>query len=182
MAHPDSHAVRNGTIATVTGGILLAALSSVWPPLKSALVWCWAIVKLFSSYLTGSYLVPGWVLVLISLLALVTLVTLAVELLRSKAIAPHAGYVEDNFYGATWRWTWSNSDIEGLWCFCPRCDSELVYNDMDYARTNFLCEHCNNKVVSSVGGGDRGYALDSVKRQIRRKIRTNQFPGSPQQG
>lgn len=190
MAEPESHSVRNGVLATVVGGIALGALGELWPPLKSAGQWLWAkgaaVVGLFGA----TYATPGWVLATAGLLALITVVRLLVGLRSSGPVGPsHLQYVEDELFGAKWRWSWFRNEIASLWCFCPRCDSELVYDDHDpqsyYSRepqvTRFVCEHCNNLEVARMPGR-KTYALEAVQREIRRRIRTGQFKGAAVEG
>jgi hypothetical protein len=178
MTTPESHSVRNGVIATIVGGIALAGLGELWLPAKLALVWSWDQVASFVGLFGAAYQVPGWLLAAISVLALVTVVRSLVGL-RTVASPQHFQFVEDQLYGAKWRWSWSGGDVSNLWCFCSRCDSELVYDDStarsiyshEGARTHFICEHCSRETVASIPGGDKDYALGVVRREIRRKVR-----------
>ena len=159
MAAQESHSVRNGTIATVVGGIILAVLAELWSPAKATLVWLWEKLLAFFDLFNASYSVPGWLVVLLSALAFVTVLRILVGL-RSVAVpeAPHASYIEDILFGAKWRWSWVSNQIQGLWCFCPSCDAELVYDDSsvhniysrEEAKTKFICEHCGRRVVGAV--------------------------------
>lgn len=175
MAQDGSNSIRNGVLATVLGGIVLSGLAYLWSPLRIALSWLWKQLVQFVDLFTSSYSVPGWALFLLSIVALPAIVQL-LSSLRKNPDPPHTSYTEDTIYGAKWRWRWNGSDISNLWCFCPRCDSELVYNDISYGKTDFICEHCSHSVVASVTGGDKGYAISSVQREIRRRVRTNQTP------
>lgn len=184
MANTESHAVRNGVIATIIGGVVLAALGELWPPAKKAALWLWDQVMWVGSFFTDYYSIKGWILAPILLLALITVVRFIVGLIPEKEPA-FANYVEDNFYGAKWRWSWLSGGISNLWCFCPRCDSELVYDDSschylnsykdEPERTDFICEHCHRTVVASIRGGNKNYTLSLVQREIRRKVRTNEY-------
>lgn len=185
MSSSESHSVRNGVIATVVGGIALAVLGELWPPVKNGIAWLWEKIEAFAGLFGESYSVPGWALTVVGVLALVTIIRFIVEL-RASPVSPaasHTNYVEDILFGAKWRWSWSGGDISNLWCFCPRCDAELVYNDSAahniYSReephTLFICEHCNRNVMGRIDGGDKEYALGAVRREIRRKIRTEQY-------
>lgn len=128
---------------------------------------------------------PGWLLALLSLIALVTVLRPLIGL-RSVAApaAPHASYVEDLLFGAKWRWSWVGEQIAHLWCFCPSCDAELVYDDSsihdiyrrDKPKTEFVCEHCGRRTVGVIEGGDKHYSLSAVQREIRRRVRTGQYP------
>lgn len=184
----ESHAVRNGVIATVVGGVILAVLGEVWPPVKSAISWLWGQVQAFASVFGETYAVPGWALSFLSLLALVTAVRAVIAWRSTSEVpttsAPYRTYVEDILFGAKWRWSWSGGDIANLWCFCPTCDGELVYDDSsahqfgirEEPQTVFICEHCNRSVMGRIEGGDKDYSLGAVRREIRRRIRTGQHP------
>lgn len=191
MASGESHSVRNGVIATVVGGVVLATLGEVWPPVKSAIVWLWETILAVAGLFGETYAIPGWALAILGVLALVTIVR-AIIGLRSNPASPaptasHRSYVEDILFGAKWRWSWSGGDVSNLWCFCPICDAELVYDDSSAHRfhvraepqTLFICEHCNRNVMGRIEGGDKDYALGAVRREIRRRVRTGQYVGSP---
>lgn len=184
MPSSDSNSVRNGAIATVVGGIALAGLAELWPSFKSAVVSTWDYLVAFMKLAGQSYQIPGWLIGMTSFLALITVVRLAVGMKKEQSTAqPHASYVKDNLFGATWRWSWVAGEISSLWCFCPRCDMELVYDDSaarDILRllepkTDFICERCNHQVVASISGGTKSYALSAVRREITRKIRVGEL-------
>jgi len=185
-APTDSHPVRTGIISAVVGTLAVAALAEVWPPVKTALAWCWTQLKVFFGLFTSDYSAPGWLLTLFGALALVTIVRWGASLLRREPErdAAHETYTTDHLYGANWRWTWQGREVQNLWCFCPSCDSELVYDDSSCRdvlresepRTEFICEHCGHNRVSSIKGGNKAYALSAVQREIRRKLRTGQAP------
>lgn len=182
MLSGESHSVRNGVIATVVGGIALAILGELWPPVKAVMIWLLEKFLAFVGLFGESYSVPGWALSVLGLLALITVIRAVVEL-RTNSAPQHAGYVEDILYGVKWRWSWIGEEISNLWCFCPVCDAELVYDDSsarsiysrDEPRTLFSCEHCNRNVMGRIDGGGKDYALGAVRREIRRKIRTEKY-------
>lgn len=62
----DKHPVRNGVIATVVGGIILAILQQVWAPVRSLLAWLW-------NTLTGPIPVPAFVFIALLGLSFVAL-------------------------------------------------------------------------------------------------------------
>src|SRR5690349_22002399 len=64
----DKHPIRNGIIATVVGGVILAALGQVWPPARRFLGWLWA-------GLSTAVTVPLWSLLLV-LAATITVLSL----------------------------------------------------------------------------------------------------------
>lgn len=182
----DSHPVRTGVISTVVGAIVVGWLSEVWPPVKTILTLCWAQLQVFISLFFTDYAAPGWLLALLGFLALLTILRWGAKLRRRapEDNALHEAYTTDYFYGAKWRWKWQEHDVQNLWCFCPSCDSELVYNEissrdvlrMPEPKTEFICEHCGHNLVASIKGGNKSYALSVVQREIRRKLRTGQTP------
>jgi hypothetical protein len=185
MSSADPHPVRTGVIGTVVGGIALAALAELWPPAKSFFLWAWSGVKSFASYFGDDYKTPGWVLTLLVILALVTVIRFVVGLLP-KFAPDHTKFLEMRLYGAKWQWKWAGGEISNLWCLCPTCQAELVYDDSsnhniysnERAHTKFICENCNSQVVATVDGGDKEYALSAVKREVRRKVRTGEYKSS----
>ena len=189
MPSSESHSVRNGVITTVVGGIALAILGELWPPVKVGIIWVWERVLSFAGLFGERYSIPGWALTILSLLALVTVIR-AVVALRASPVGAYSNYIEDILFGAKWRWSWAGGDISSLWCFCPVCDAELVYDDSSahsiYSRkepqTLFICEHCNRRTMGRVEGGGKDYALGAVRREIRRRVRTGQYAGSQNAG
>lgn len=182
MAVDESNAVRNGVIATVIGGLLLAALAELWPPFKVFLSWLWEQASWLGSFFTGSYSIKGWVLFGLVLLGLPSIIHFFMGL-KKHDLPAFTRYVEDLFYGAKWHWSWIENEISNLWCLCPQCYSELVYDDSScrsiYAhepsKTDFICEHCDGRTVASIPGGNKSYALSVVQREIRRRVRTNEY-------
>jgi len=84
-------------------------------------------------------------------------------------------YKDDTLYGVHWRWSWKKDTIMNLQCFCPSCDSVLVYeNDFILHKTYFLCPTCDEQ-KAVIGGGDSKYSFGIVKREIQRKIRTKEY-------
>ena len=182
MLSGESHTVRNGVIVAVIGGVILAILGELWPPVKVVITWALGKALAFVELLGENYSVPGWGVLILALLALVSIVRFFVAL-RINPTPPHSGYVEDIIFQVKWRWSWAGGAISNLWCFCPTCDSELVYDDssarslysLDGVKTLFICEHCNGSVMTSIDGGGKDYALGAVQREIRRKVRTSEY-------
>jgi hypothetical protein len=54
----EKHAIRNGVVATVVGGIVLAALGKLWPPASRAFAALW-------DFLTASVPIPAWLALLV---------------------------------------------------------------------------------------------------------------------
>ena len=185
MADKHSHPVRNGIIATVVGGLILSAIPSLRGLFVEMMSRVWAGVIWVWSALMSDYPVPGWVLLItgLFLVSLVGLVLLYV-FLRLQNEPPYRNYTEDMLYGAKWRWSWNGNEISNLWCFCPICDAQLVYSE-GFRETNFICEHCppdrtdqhyhsQDRVIATVAGGSKDYAVSAAKREILRRIRTGE--------
>ena len=148
-------AITASLIATVIstwlfeiGGIWITVGTGVW----SGVNWGWGLLQ-------APYLVPGWLVLLLGFLALLSLVGIIcfivlalISALRPTKIESQTfmSYTEDMIDGVRWRWRWlrrSNSNeakVDNLWCFCPDCDAQLVY--ASYAGRNgetlLLCERC----------------------------------------
>lgn len=186
MSTSDPSPVRTGVIVTIVGAVAVAALGELWPPAKQLLQWLWEATKSFASLFGEAYKTPGWVLLALAVLAIITVVRFFVGLVP-KFAPPYTKFIEQELYGALWQWNWSGGEISNLWCLCPNCKGELVYDDSSahsiYRReephTDFNCENCNGRLVARVAGGSKDYVLGAVKREIRRRIRTNEYPGSP---
>lgn len=139
-----------------------------------------SIIWTYEALLT-SYTIPLWALILISILALSTIVRFLINL-QGSSKPEHLSYREDFIYGANWRWKWSRNEISNIQCYCPKCDSLLVYDDSschtrytDVTKTDFICQNCESQLVTSIHGGNKNYAINAVKREIERRIRTNEY-------
>ena len=182
MSENSFKSIRNGAIASVIAGVILLAvpvlrgyviifLSWLW----SGVVWCW-------DALVASYSLPGWVWLLIFILAFVGLVNIYLSLKGESEEPEFKSYIEDFIHGAKWRWSWMGNQISNVWCFCPRCDATLVYDDSscrslcsDVNKTDFICENCGHSVVASITGGNKDYATGAIRREIERRVRTGEY-------
>lgn len=184
MSGNESHPVRNGIIATVVGGIILSIITPLREFVWGILKWLWSGVIWTWELLAANYSLPGWVLLIFGVLAFVGIIRIFLAL-RPENDAEHKDYTQDMLYGAKWRWSWAGNRISNLWCFCPRCDAQLVYDDSscrhimsDICKTDFICERCENQVIASIKGGNKGYALGAAEREIYRRIRTKEHISS----
>ncbi|MCH4813659.1 hypothetical protein [Vreelandella neptunia] len=182
MSENSAKSIRNGVIATVVGGVILMLIPSVRGYVSSFFSWLWSGITSLWSALWVEHLVFGWTIVLITVMALIGLVTVLLFLREILGKKDFHSYTEDVIHGAVWRWRWTYNNISGLWCFCPRCEATLVYDDStcrnylaNTSRTDFICENCNNSVIASINGGNKSYALGAIEREIDRKIRTKEF-------
>ncbi|MFC6673181.1 hypothetical protein [Marinobacterium aestuariivivens] len=184
MSNKESHPIRNGAIASVIGGIIL----SFWAPFRALLVkaalLCWGLLTAVWEWLSSSHEIYGWVLVLLIVLSVPVLIDLVSLISRKKEHGVEDLYKSDSLFGANWHWHYVNGSIKNLWCLCPSCKNELVYSEFVPDRYNymhdglepkidFICERCNTTRCSLKG--DKRYALGTVEREIRRKIRNNEW-------
>ena len=166
--------IRNGIIVTVAGGLAVYALTQGFGQLKKLASLLWLAMAWIGDVLASSYSIPGWAILIGGILALVGVAGIGIALLlRFSTEKPPAylSYTEDEFYGARWRWAWSEGTVVGLGCFCPTCDAELVVSQ-GYAGAQLVCEVCSNRTFD-LGGYYRA-ATDRIQREIRRRVRTGQ--------
>jgi hypothetical protein len=183
MSDSESHPIRTGVIITVLGGLILAALIFIVPRAASFI---WSLILAFWNFLISEIVVRWFVLIILILLSVPTVWGFIKPLLRQRKgpTGPSLDdYTEDNFYNAIWRWkTFYNNFPDGsLWCFCPNCNTRLVYkNEFETDRrgnmgriTIFTCETCHTDVTRLEG--DKEFALSTVARQIERKVNTGEW-------
>ena len=185
MTTQESHGIRNGIIATVVGGALLSLLlDPVRTALASAAGWIISAFLTVISAIQSDYSIPGWLLGSMILLSLFPVVQLARFLLSRRTKRPEDLYREDQLFGVVWRWSWLRGEPTGLWCFCPDCDTELVYQehvqgdglmrrDTRPDHILLICERCG--VERSKLNGLKHYAIGTVEREIRRKLRSGEW-------
>lgn len=182
MAEKESHRIRNRIIVTVGSGLILSAILYFIGVVPKIISWICAKITWAWVAFIASYSNPGWLLVILYIFAFIGIVS-AYRFLRPKKDPKFIKYTEDFLYEAKWRWSWDGQTISKLKGYCPRCDMELVYDDSSCRnrnpmyreyKTDFSCENCN-KVVAKVNGGDLEYALSAVKRELTRRIRTNEY-------
>ena len=120
-------------------------------------------------------------LLIISVLAFITIIKILLLFTKSTK-AEYTKYVEDSIYNAKWRWKWTKDEIINIECYCPKCDSLLVYDDSschtkytELVKTDFICENCKSQIVTSIHGGNKKYAMNTIKREIQRRIRTEEY-------
>ena len=127
------------------------------------------------------YNYPVWILLLASIFGLISLFTIFM-LIKKTSKLDYTTYTEDSVYGAKWKWKWHKNQITNLQCYCPNCSSVLVYDDTssntrytDVSKTDFICESCKSKLITSIHGGNKNYAFNAVKREIERRIRLDEY-------
>lgn len=183
MSENSAINIRNGVIASVIAGIILMLIPSVRSYAVEFFLWTWSITSGLWRALWAEHLVSGWVILLVTGVALVGLFAILLSLRKVFGKKDFHSYTEDLIYGAVWRWGWTSDRIFNLWCFCPRCDATLVYDDsscrnylVNVSRTDFICENCGHSVIASITGGNKAYAVSAIEREIHRKIRTGEYP------
>ena len=180
-------AAVGGLIATVVGGLIVSGVLNVTDLFWKVGSWLWDGVSWIFGLLGSSHSIPFWAILVVGSLALFGFIIIGRLLLRSlpsNSEQSHRDYTEDMLDGATWRWRWIGNRIDNLWCYCPNCDAQLVYNE-GVSATRFICERCpadgslnrtggRGRVVATIEGGDRHYAVDATEREILRRIRTGE--------
>ncbi|MCT7911387.1 hypothetical protein N5912_06075 [Arcobacter lacus] len=127
------------------------------------------------------YPLPIWLLLIISILAFISVIKFLLLFTNNKK-AEYTKYVKDSIYDATWRWNWKKDGIVDLQCYCSKCDSMLIYDESscytrytDVIKTDFICEKCDSQIITSIHGGNKKHAINTVKREIQRRIRTQEY-------
>lgn len=164
-------------ISLVAGSVISGLASAAYPDVRAWFIKLFDKIGAFFSWIWSSlvspYPIPGWILLLISIV-LVPVLVMAVNKLIKRPL--YYSYVSDHISGANWEWEWSWGAIESLRCFCVYCKAQLVDEQYDTyeSTTHFFCENCNERHFS-VHGGRLSYVHDKVKREIDRRIRMNQM-------
>lgn len=182
MSENSFKSIRNGVIASVVAGIILLFVPALRGYVVSFISWVWSGIVWCWEALFASYSLPGWAWLVIFIFALTGLVNIYLAIKGESEEAEFKSYVEDTIYGAIWRWKWAGNQISNVWCFCPSCDATLVYDDSsnrnylsEVKKTDFICENCGHRVIASINGGNKDYAAGAVKREIERRIRTDEY-------
>jgi hypothetical protein len=128
--------------------------------------------------LLATYSIPNWQLYL--LLLCVVYAAVSVLLLLARPRQPKVtSYRQDTFLDIIWRWSYQRKMVVDLWCFCPDCNTELVYTytgSRSDQETELFCERCD--ITKLRHDGDKTYLLNRVIRLIERKIRTEEWKTS----
>ena len=185
--------MKKGIIVAAVGGIIAGLALQFFSPayritidmlllLWEGIVWVW-------STLTSSHQVPGYLIAIVCLLAILGISQIfskVCSLSRTETEPDFLKYREDMVDGVKWRWDWNNNHIVSLQAFCPNCDAQLVAME-SFNETHFVCERCSSnknsqfgdhrwRIIAVVPGGGPYYALEVVEREILRRIRTNNYP------
>lgn len=187
MAEKETHPIRNGIIAAVIAGILL----SFWPAARSLFVTAvslaWGAVKNLTKTIVDNYEMPGWLILIFIALAVPTCIRAIATVRKKKEPGVFDLYRRDLLFGAIWEWSYYGERITNLWCICPTCNGELIYQvhhksplitryDDEPDNIKLICENCGE--VRSKLKGQKDFALGTVEREIRRRIRTGEWKKS----
>lgn len=165
---------------------LILGIALVFIPIdKEYIITSYSIVRTFILNLNeiqvGTHYYPAWIFLLVSIFILISIITLYM-IFKKSSKTDLSVYTEDFIYGATWKWKWKKNEITNLQCYCPKCDTVLVYDDTschtrytDLAKTDFICESCTSQLITSIHGGNKTYAFNLIKREIERRIRINEY-------
>ena len=168
-------------IASLIIGISLLYIPRTKEYIINSYTWILTGIHWLQNTQLTSYNYPAWMFLAISILILISILVLFL-ILKKSFKAQYTTYTEDFLYDAKWRWKWTKDEIINIECYCPKCDSLLVYDDSschtkytEVVKTDFICENCNSKLVTSIHGGNKKYAINAVKREIQRRIRTEEY-------
>jgi len=136
----------------------------------------------FLSNLSTKYTLLQWEII-VSFFSLVGLIILGTLVIRKIFEPKYKKYKQDMFKGMLWKWRYKGEKVIDLWCYCPACKSMLQVDDENCKTTLnlgekitfFVCNNCEEKEIGRIKGGDRRFALKSIKREIFTKIRLNTF-------
>jgi len=182
MAEKESHAIRNGAIAGIISGLVLFFAIPITRAIAFGLLhWFKKTLLSFWGWILTNHNVPGWLILVWSLLSLVALMQI-INVLRPAKVPDYISFTQMNHNGVVWRWQWLQGTIQNLWCFCPSCDAELVKSEPEELRSllrnqscvDLVCENCDG-IIAHINGGGLSYALENAKREIRRRLRTEKY-------
>lgn len=165
--------------ASLITGVVVAALAAAGAYglffVPGALPWLKSLYLYIRDNLLATSTIPNWVLYLLLLSVLYVAVSRMVLLIKPRQ-AKFTSYKKDNFLGIIWRWSYQRKLPVDPWCFCPECNTELVYTytgSRSNQETELFCETCN--ITRLRHDGDKTYLINRVLRLIERKIRTEEW-------
>ena len=126
-------------------------------------------------HLVEIHTIPNWAFYLLLLCVLYVAVSLCVLMVKPRQ-PKVTSYRQDNFLDIIWRWSYQRKMPVDPWCFCPDCNTELIYNytgSRENQETELFCETCN--IAKLRHDGDTTYLINRVLRLIERKIRTGEW-------
>jgi len=165
-------------------GITLIFIPNVNEYIITSYSWICNFILELNEIQLGSHYYPAWIFLVISIFIFISIVILYI-IFRKSTVTDVTTYTEDFIYGATWKWKWEKNKITEIQCYCPNCNTILVYDDTssntrytDVNKTDFICESCKSQLITSIHGGNKNYAFNAVKREIERRIRIEEYKTS----
>ena len=138
-----------------------------------------AVLRWTWSFFTDYHLLPGWVLIAVSTLAIMGLVAIAKswgnaeERGRARSLVQVMHYTTDTFYGVKWRWSYADGgEITNLAMFCPECDIQLSSCNPPHVRNVNTCGRCGAKCLDPEMATPS--ACNNVPLEIQRKMRAGE--------
>ena len=173
--------LKKAVIEKVVAGLILSGILYACSFIPGFYPAIWQFTKDAWAYTFASTSVPRWLLWLLVVLSATLVLRVAVGIF-SRASGPSLfDYREDTILGLLWRWDYGSHGPQNLWCYCPTCDTSLVYSEArDYSEygggrnvIHLTCEHCGNRIKEFEG--NRDYLLSRVLRQIDRTQRNGDW-------
>jgi len=178
MVESETSSIKTNVIAGLITASIVGAISFI-PGLWA---WVWAIILSswsdFWAHIKSTHEVPSWMLYLLTIPTLRWLYQIALSTydgLTSKE-PRQSSYVQDRFFGVTWRWHYVSGHPSGIWAFCPACDTQLVYSfsyESLQQTIHLHCETCRHDLLRETG--DKDYLVAKAHRQIDRKLRNGEW-------
>jgi len=163
----------------VISGLLLAAILGIATLFPSAISWAINLAEKLYNHLKCSVSIPYFLLYFFILTSAIVILFGLFNLLSKKEKKQEiTDYTQDSFFGVTWRWGYNNGLDSHLrpWCFCPNCETRLVYSENYFGNEKYTvlrCEYCNKDVLKELGSKE--YLINKVIRQIERKVNTGEW-------
>jgi len=131
VASDDKHPIRTGIIIAALGAVLGTGIlygATFIPGLVRGVA---HVALSVGRFLTDSITLPRWLFLILCVLALVAVYRMVRPLFaHGPREASVTDYRTDRFLGVVWRWRYGfQGSPEDIWCFCPRCDTQLVYTE-----------------------------------------------------
>jgi len=174
----DKKKIKIGLVISVTGGLIVAFVTRAYSFLPVLFSWIGNLCSVIWHLLSYPITIAFWIFLLLLILSARTVFSFLKPLIHRKPLeSTELDYTEDSFFGMTWRWSYPLSPIpKKIWCFCPKCDTQLVFNEGPFrAAPRFIlhCETCKEQIQDFEGSMD--YILSKVIRQIDRNIRSGEW-------
>lgn len=173
--------LKKAVTEKVAAGLILSAILYGCSFIPGFYPEIWRITKNSWIHLTDSTSVPHWLLGILILLSCALIIRVLSRLFRRLAGPSLHEYREDTILGLPWRWDYGLRGLTNLWCFCPVCDTALVYHEeQDFSEygngrkvVRLACDHCDTRIKTFEG--DKNYLLERVSRQIDRTQRNGDW-------